>query len=175
MKCIHESIFLTNEHKTTINMQVIINDLSRTYSIPVESHTTVHELKSKIQSASGCPIDQQNLVDNTQKIPLNDNNKTVSDYNIQNESRLNLALKLRGGGMQVFVKLITGHTMTLDVELSDSIEQIKQTIVERGWVPDNCEVVILHHDRELEDSRLLSDYNVKPEDTIQIRIRIRGG
>ena len=55
--------------------------------------------------------------------------RTLSDYNIQ-ESTLHLVLRLRGG-MQIFVKTLTGKTITLEVEPSDSIENVKAKIQDK--------------------------------------------
>lgn len=156
-------------------MQVFVCDLSRTYSVLCEPNTTVGELKTKIQNTSGCPIEKQSRVDCDQKIPLDDNNKTLSDYNIKNESRLNLALKLRGG-MAIYVKLPTGHTVTLDVDPHETIENIKQALIDKGWLePSTQQVSIRYAGHELEDGRSLADYNIKPENNIYIIIKPKGG
>ena len=53
--------------------------------------------------------------------------KTVSDYNLTSDATLHLVLRVRGG-MQIFVKTLTGKTITLEVEGSDSIQNVKQKI-----------------------------------------------
>ena len=79
-----------------------------------------------------------------------------------------------GTTFQIFIKTLTGKTLTIVVRKEDTVENLKQKIQDREGIPSN-EQRLIYAGKELHGNRILSDYNISKDATLHLVLRLRGG
>ena len=164
----NKSILQLLVHSTEAMKILVDTDTDDTLTLEVEAFDTVKSVKHKIHEKQGMPTDQLRIT--FKGLDLQDS-RILSDYNIQNESSLNMELHPAGVSSgeekEIFVKTLTGRTLKYEVKSSDAVEMLKEKIYYSQGMPVMQQKLIFAG-RELKNGTILSEYSLSNWSTVHL-------
>ena len=152
-----------------IGMETSLRTLTgKMITLRVELADNIKNVKKKLQSKERISPDRQRIICDGKQYQ---DGRSLSDYNVQKEATLHSILRLHTG-MEIVLRELTGKMITLEVELADTIKNVKTKLQNKEGISADQQSLIFDM-KQLEYGRCLSDYNVAKEATLYLILRVR--
>ena len=152
-------------HCTDKKKIYIETETGDTITLEIDPTETVKNVKLMIQEEERVPPGQQCLFFFNKEL---DDSQTLSAYNIQRESVLQVVYRIQHT-IQIIVKTRTGKTITIEVDSTESIENVKRSIqIKEGISPD--QQLLTYHGLKLEDEHYLHECDIHDQSTIMLAV-----
>lgn len=138
----------------------------KTITLEAESNNSLEDVKAKIQEKEGIPPNEQRLIFNGQVLG---NIRSLEYYSIREGSILHL--EVEPSNIQISVTILDRHSITLDHETSNTIENVKENIEDKEGIPSGEQRLFLIDSPELENRLTLRDYNIQNGSILHLELR----
>ena len=153
-----------------VGMQIFVRNPSNEAFITLDVYLSdsIENIKTKVENILGYQPSNQRVFYNS---ALMQDGFTLGDYNVQNESTLELVVVRTAGQPQIILQTTAGRVYAIDIDYSDSIENVKEKVQDRlGILPS--QQLLYAAGRLLEDNRTLADYNIQRNSLIRLIVAV---
>eukprot|EP00831_Metopus_contortus_P079666 TRINITY_DN797_c0_g1_i4.p1 TRINITY_DN797_c0_g1~~TRINITY_DN797_c0_g1_i4.p1 ORF type:complete len:170 (-),score=35.09 TRINITY_DN797_c0_g1_i4:216-725(-) len=140
-------------------------------TIDVTESMRLIKLKELIKDKSNIPVDQQKLIFIGE--PMDDDEKTLSEYGVSKEDTIYLVMMF-AGGEQIIIKTMTGKSYPITISTDETIESLKRLIKMKTGMPTDQQKLLYNGVNLTDDKKKIKDYGITTESIIHLIFILKG-
>ena len=161
------TLHLFKSYPKMIFVDILIGNMIKKITLELDLSETIESVKARMEGVARIAVEEQKLFLGERQL---ENKRTLSDYKVDKGKILRLEKRLLNG-MNIYVSTFTGKVIVLEVESSETIEDVKRKIHFKERIPVEQQAIVFGG-RQLEDVRTLSDCNIYRESRLHLIPRL---